>query len=139
MGVIITVNGGMSGELVMTDPDEGSTDLSASAGCSCSSVGSDAVGSVMISAPRLAPLVLEARKRERVRCSSLVDWPVYPRLRRIMQGSERARNAGPAVGWPGSGLFWTERLPSARVAQARLALVVAAVVGLCAIFLLGGH
>ncbi len=22
----------------------------------------------------------EARKRERVRCSSLVDWPVYPRF-----------------------------------------------------------
>ena len=34
----------------------------------------------------------EARKRERVRCSSLVDWPVYPRLRRTMQGSERLRN-----------------------------------------------
>ena len=29
----------------------------------------------------------EARKRERVRCSSLVDWPVYPRLRRTMQAS----------------------------------------------------
>ena len=25
----------------------------------------------------------EARKRERVRCSSLVDWLVYPRLRRL--------------------------------------------------------
>ena len=37
----------------------------------------------------------EARKRERVRCSSLIDWPVYPRLRRIMQGSEGARNSGP--------------------------------------------
>ena len=24
--------------------------------------------------------------RERVRCTSLVDWPVYPRLRRTMQG-----------------------------------------------------
>jgi hypothetical protein len=30
-------------------------------------------------------LRLKARKRERVRCSSLVDQPVYPRLRRIMQ------------------------------------------------------
>ena len=34
----------------------------------------------------------EARKRERVRCSPLVLWPVYPRLRRIVQGSKRARN-----------------------------------------------
>jgi hypothetical protein len=33
-------------------------------------------------------LWFEARKRERerVRCSSLVDWPVYPRLRPIMPG-----------------------------------------------------
>jgi hypothetical protein len=30
----------------------------------------------------LAPLGWNARKRERVQCSSLVDWPVYPRLRR---------------------------------------------------------
>src|ERR1700729_3568113 len=37
----------------------------------------------------------DTRKRERVRCSSLIDWPVYPRLRRIMQGSEWARNSGP--------------------------------------------
>ena len=44
-------------------------------------------------------LGLKARKRERVRCSSLVDWPVYPRLRRIMQGSERARNAGRRGEW----------------------------------------
>ena len=35
---------------------------------------------------------LKARKLERVRCSSLLDWPVYPRLRRTMLGSERARN-----------------------------------------------
>jgi hypothetical protein len=27
-----------------------------------------------------------------VRCSSLLDWPVYPRLRRIMRVSKRARN-----------------------------------------------
>jgi hypothetical protein len=33
-----------------------------------------------------------ARKEDRVRCSSLVDWPVYPRLRRIMWGAERVRN-----------------------------------------------
>jgi hypothetical protein len=33
-----------------------------------------------------------AQKRERVRCSSLVDWPVYPRLRGTMQGSTRSRN-----------------------------------------------
>ena len=34
----------------------------------------------------------EARKRERVRCSSLVDWQVYPRLPRTMQASTRSRN-----------------------------------------------
>jgi hypothetical protein len=33
------------------------------------------------------------RKRERARCSSLVDWPVYLRLRGTMQGSECARNS----------------------------------------------
>jgi hypothetical protein len=26
-------------------------------------------------------LLIKARKRERVRCSSLVDWSVYPRLK----------------------------------------------------------
>jgi hypothetical protein len=36
----------------------------------------------------------EARKRERVRCSSLVDWPVYPRLRRTMRASKGGRNSG---------------------------------------------
>jgi hypothetical protein len=39
-------------------------------------------------------LGLEARKRARVRCSSLVDWPVYPRLRGTMQASTLARNSG---------------------------------------------
>jgi hypothetical protein len=29
-----------------------------------------------------------------VRCSSLVDWPVYPRLQRTMQAPTDARNAG---------------------------------------------
>ena len=53
--------------------------------------------SVLVSAPR-SHLGMEHGKRERVRCSSLFDWPVYPRLRRIMQGSERARNARPAGG-----------------------------------------
>jgi hypothetical protein len=43
----------------------------------------------------LAPLGSEARKRERVRCSSLVDWPIYPRLKGTMQGSKGGRNAGP--------------------------------------------
>jgi hypothetical protein len=38
----------------------------------------------------------EARKRER--CSSRVDWPVYPRLRHIVQGSERAQ-CGPRLAW----------------------------------------
>jgi transposase InsO family protein len=32
------------------------------------------------------------RKRERVRCSSLVDWPVYPRLRTLRR-RQLARNA----------------------------------------------
>ena len=36
----------------------------------------------------------KARKRKRLRCSSLVDWPGHPRLRRTMQVSERARNSG---------------------------------------------
>jgi hypothetical protein len=31
------------------------------------------------------------KARERVRCSSLVDWPVYPRLRGTMQASTRPR------------------------------------------------
>ena len=35
------------------------------------------------------------RKLERVRCSSLVDWPVYPRLGRIMQGSRACAQFGP--------------------------------------------
>jgi hypothetical protein len=34
----------------------------------------------------------ERALRERVRCSSLIDWPVYPRLRGTMQGSTRCRN-----------------------------------------------
>ena len=37
-------------------------------------------------------LGLKARKRERVRCSSLVDWPVYPRLRRTMLTTTPKRN-----------------------------------------------
>src|SRR6516164_8301433 len=39
---------------------------------------------------------LNARKRERAQCSPLVDWPVYPRLRRTMGDSSRSRNVGPA-------------------------------------------
>ena len=34
---------------------------------------------------------LERRLWERVRCPSLVDWPVYPRLRRTMRASSRSR------------------------------------------------
>ena len=50
----------------------------------------------------LAPLGSEARKRERVRCSSLVDWPVYPRLRALCRRQARAqcgptRNTGNTV------------------------------------------
>ena len=42
----------------------------------------------------LAPLGRGA-ERERVRCSSLVDWPVYPRLADTMRGSIGGRNATP--------------------------------------------
>jgi hypothetical protein len=38
--------------------------------------------------------VNEGRLREWVRCSSLIDWPVYPRLRATMQASTGARNSG---------------------------------------------
>ena len=34
----------------------------------------------------------EGSLRERVRCSSLVDWPVYPRLGRTMKMSQRTGN-----------------------------------------------
>ena len=34
----------------------------------------------------------EGSLRERVRCSSLVDWPVYPRLRRTMLTTTPKRN-----------------------------------------------
>jgi hypothetical protein len=37
---------------------------------------------------------LEDAMADRLRYSSLVDWPVYPRLSRTMQGSERPRNSG---------------------------------------------
>jgi hypothetical protein len=37
-------------------------------------------------------LRMKARKRERVRCSSLIDWPVYPRLKRTMRASSSSRN-----------------------------------------------
>ena len=33
----------------------------------------------------------KARKLERVRCSSLVDWPVYPRLAQTMRASNDAQ------------------------------------------------
>jgi hypothetical protein len=45
--------------------------------------------SVMDNAART--LGLKARKRERVRCSSLVDWPVYPRLAHTMRASNGAQ------------------------------------------------
>ena len=44
-------------------------------------------------------LGLKARKRERVRCSSLVDWPVYPRLRGTMRMSTLTRKCS-TVSWP---------------------------------------
>ena len=46
---------------------------------------------------------------ERVRCSSLVYWPVYPRLARTMRasndaqcGAERSAPSGPSGQWRGS-------------------------------------
>jgi hypothetical protein len=36
-------------------------------------------------------LGLNTRKRERVRCSSLIDWPVYPRLAHTMWASNGAQ------------------------------------------------
>jgi hypothetical protein len=38
--------------------------------------------------------MFEGGLRERVRCSSLVDWPVYPRLAHTMQASNGGRNVG---------------------------------------------
>jgi hypothetical protein len=37
---------------------------------------------------------LEARKRERVRCSSLVDWPVYPRWTRTVRATQSGAWSG---------------------------------------------
>ena len=48
---------------------------------------------------------MKARKRERLRCwKSLVDWPDYPRLKGIMQGSECARNSAARVA--AARFFW---------------------------------
>jgi hypothetical protein len=38
---------------------------------------------------RRSEATLKTRKRERVRCSSRFDWPVYPRLSRTMRTSSR--------------------------------------------------
>ena len=40
---------------------------------------------------------LGLKERERVRCSSLVDWPVYLRLRRIMRGQSGRAMRGDAA------------------------------------------
>ena len=34
----------------------------------------------------------EGSGRERVRCSSLIDWPVYPRVAHTMRASNGGRN-----------------------------------------------
>ena len=44
----------------------------------------------------------EGRLRERVRCSSLVDWPIYPRLRRTMLTTPTKRNPFAKVDLPPS-------------------------------------
>jgi hypothetical protein len=51
----------------------------------------------------LAPWGMKARKRERVRCSSLVDRPVYPRLRGTMQAATDGRNVTAAILYRGFG------------------------------------
>ena len=43
---------------------------------------------------------LRERKLELVRCSSLVDWPMYPRLAHTMEASNGARNAVPPAASP---------------------------------------
>jgi hypothetical protein len=55
--------------------------------------------------------VKEGSLRERVRCPSLVDWPVYPRLRGTMQGSERARNSVQPIPQCGPPELWASRDP----------------------------
>ena len=80
-----------------------------------------------LSAHPARTLRLKARKRERVRCSSLVDWPVYPRLRGTMQGSERARNSRPLPATTARGVTairrasgnWTSWDASPRAARAK--------------------
>ena len=52
--------------------------------------------------------------RERVRCSSLVDWPVYPRLRRTMQASTNSRNKPMLQGLRRSGQGKRRRFPVRR-------------------------
>jgi hypothetical protein len=45
----------------------------------------------MIGAP-CSHLAWTRGKRERVRCSSLVDWPVYPRFEANIRAFTRTRN-----------------------------------------------
>ena len=63
----------------------------------------------------------EASLRERVRCSSLVDWPVYPRFGRTRLTSARTRNAGRRSAPGGSPRFrpWRLRASGAGASGAR--------------------
>src|SRR5208283_4154707 len=47
--------------------------------------------SFMINAPSAPPIVRRRGRGERVRRSSLVDWPVYPRLAHTMRASNDAQ------------------------------------------------
>jgi hypothetical protein len=44
--------------------------------------------------PTLGRARLERSLRERLQCSSLIDWPVHPRLRRTMRDWSRSRKPG---------------------------------------------
>jgi hypothetical protein len=50
------------------------------------------------------------RKEERVRCSWLVDWPVYPRLTRTTRASKRARKQRRRGGRARKKSHWTNPL-----------------------------
>jgi hypothetical protein len=44
--------------------------------------------------------MFEGNLRERERCSSLVDWPVYPRLAHTMRASNNAQCRGRVAARP---------------------------------------
>ena len=62
----------------------------------------------------------EARKLERVRCSSLIDWPVYPRLAHTMRPSNDAQRGMTRVGAGGAKLWSGETLGLGRMVISRI-------------------